>query len=333
MLKCGAAAAGAAMGLVVYFLAAGSSSTSSMYFNAGVAAQPALATQVTTRPLYMGKPQYSMESSSTQVLDASVQASDTQLDAAQTWAPVNTVEQGEPRVGAWLYALMATAFGALAAAAFHRRRAPVDVLQPLMMDKPLGWAMSATYSGTDIEIDATGVSFPIKAECPIGEAGKACDGSESKSGVTGMVEFEQKDAETITIKYKIEGLAPGDHGFHIHEKADFSNGCASAGPHWNPFGKTHGGPADVERHVGDLGNVTAGDDGVAEGQIDDKLIKLFGEYTVEGRSMMVHADPDDLGRGPLEGWPEVPAPPAPGQHTKTTGNAGARIACGVIKLV
>lgn len=192
--------------------------------------------------------------------------------------------------------------------------------------------MFGKYPGTDIEVDATGVTFPIKAVCSIGDSGKACDGSEGATGVCGMVEFEQTDAETIKIKYEVTGLAKGKHGFHIHEKADFSNGCASAGPHYNPFGKTHGGPDDEERHVGDLGNIEAGDDGKASGEISDKLIKLWGDYTVIGRSMMVHADEDDLGRGPLEGWPEVPPPPAPAQHTKTTGNAGARIGCGVIEL-
>jgi Cu-Zn family superoxide dismutase len=191
--------------------------------------------------------------------------------------------------------------------------------------------MSAKYPGTDVEIDATGVTFPVKALSEIGEAGKSCDGSTTSSGVCGSVHFTQTDAETITIEYEIRGLQPGkQHGFHIHEKADFSNGCASAGPHYNPFGKTHGGPDDEVRHVGDLGNVETDADGVAKGKITDKSIKLFGEYTVVGRSMMVHADGDDLGKGPLEGWPETPPPPAPAQHTKTTGNAGARIGCGVI---
>ena len=45
----------------------------------------------------------------------------------------------------------------------------------------------------------------------------------------------------------MSGLVPGLHGFHIHEFADFSNGCVSAGPHYNPFGATHGGPTDEVR--------------------------------------------------------------------------------------
>lgn len=64
-------------------------------------------------------------------------------------------------------------------------------------------------------------------------------------------------------------------------------GCTSAGPHFNPKGKTHGGPGDAERHVGDLGNVTAGGDGVAKIDVKDSLISLFGENNVVGRTMVV----------------------------------------------
>jgi Cu-Zn family superoxide dismutase len=119
-----------------------------------------------------------------------------------------------------------------------------------------------------------------------------------------------------------------DHGFHVHEKADFSNGCLSAGPHYNPFNKNHGAPTDEDRHVGDLGNIVADADGVAEGVIIDHLIKLSGPYSVVGRSMMVHADPDDLGKGDNS----QPSPPVNGKASKVTGNAGARIACGEIKI-
>ena len=85
------------------------------------------------------------------------------------------------------------------------------------------------------------------------------------------------DGETA-IAYEVRGLAPGAHGFHIHEAADFSNGCTSAGPHFNPRGTAHGAPtdADAERHVGDMGNIVAGADGVARGVIVDRLIKLEG---------------------------------------------------------
>lgn len=80
------------------------------------------------------------------------------------------------------------------------------------------------------------------------------------------------------ITYRIVGLAPGLHGFHVHEFADFSNGCVSAGPHYNPFGATHGGPDDEVRHVGDLGNVEANEEGIAQGEIIDRFIKLCDSY-------------------------------------------------------
>jgi len=161
----------------------------------------------------------------------------------------------------------------------------------------------------------------IRAVCDVAANGAPCDPSVPEVGVVkGQITFEQAEGGPTTICYKITGLEPGLHGFHVHEFADFSNGCMSAGPHYNPYGKTHGAPEDEERHVGDLGNVEADADGVAAGSITDSLIQLSGEFTVIGRSVMVHAGVDDLGKGGHELSP-------------TTGNAGGRIACGEIKLV
>jgi Cu-Zn family superoxide dismutase len=121
-------------------------------------------------------------------------------------------------------------------------------------------------------------------------------------------------------------MAPGKHGFHIHERADFSEGCKSAGGHYNPHGKSHGDLNEEDSHVGDLGNVVANQDGVAEGEIFARQVRLEGEFSVAGRSVMVHEDEDDLGRG------DHSEPGTNGKTSKTTGNAGARIACGEIFL-
>ncbi|EMS60363.1 Superoxide dismutase [Cu-Zn] 2 [Triticum urartu] len=87
------------------------------------------------------------------------------------------------------------------------------------------------------------------------------------------------------------------------------------GPHFNPHNKSHGAPVDDERHVGDLGNIQANKDGVAEIFIKDLQISLRGPHSILGRAVVVHADSDDLGKGGHE-------------LSKSTGNAGARIGCG-----
>ncbi|KAJ4383655.1 Superoxide dismutase [Cu-Zn] [Didymella sp. IMI 355093] len=87
----------------------------------------------------------------------------------------------------------------------------------------------------------------------------------------------------------------------------------------NPHNKTHGAPSDEERHVGDLGNFKTDGQGNAQGSVQDKLIKLIGSESVIGRTIVVHAGTDDLGKGGHE-------------ESKKTGNAGARPACGVIGI-
>ena len=99
-------------------------------------------------------------------------------------------------------------------------------------------------------------------------------------------------------------------------------GCKTAGPHFNPAGTTHGGPGKEIRHVGDLGNIEAGADGIGKYDAEDDLCALSGPNNIIGRSMVCHAGVDDLGEGVDEKAAE----------SKKTGNAGARLACGVIGM-
>ncbi|KAL8617888.1 hypothetical protein ACOMHN_016544 [Nucella lapillus] len=140
----------------------------------------------------------------------------------------------------------------------------------------------------------------------------------SAVAVAGTVFFNQQSDGAINVTGKITGLSPGKHGFHIHEVGDTRNNCQAAGGHFNPEGKTHGSPDDDIRHVGDLGNIVANDEGVAQVNITDRLIAFSGTHDIVGRSVVVHAEEDDLGRGGNE-------------DSLDTGNAGARLACCVIK--
>ena len=139
------------------------------------------------------------------------------------------------------------------------------------------------------------------------------------SGVNGLVKLTHPQGGKCKISAEITGLKPGQHGFHIHQFGNLTQGCKTAGPHYNPAGNVHGGPDSEVRHVGDLGNVIAGEDGVAKYEIEDHLVSLWGENTVFGRAFVVHAGIDDLGVGGHE-------------LSATTGNAGGRLACGVIGI-
>eukprot|EP01006_Ploeotia_vitrea_P040034 TRINITY_DN66398_c1_g1_i1.p1 TRINITY_DN66398_c1_g1~~TRINITY_DN66398_c1_g1_i1.p1 ORF type:complete len:156 (-),score=79.57 TRINITY_DN66398_c1_g1_i1:238-705(-) len=149
----------------------------------------------------------------------------------------------------------------------------------------------------------------VKASCTI-----------TGDGVKGMVYFEQEEKGGPTkITGEVTGLKPGKHGFHVHMYGDISGGCKTTGGHFNPFGKTHGAPADDTRHVGDLGNIVADADGKVVLDITDNLVSLIGATSVIGRAIVIHEGEDDLGKGGHE-------------LSLTTGNAGGRVGCGVIGL-
>ncbi|KAG5668342.1 hypothetical protein PVAND_016285 [Polypedilum vanderplanki] len=134
----------------------------------------------------------------------------------------------------------------------------------------------------------------------------------------GTCYFEQAKGP-VHITGEIKGLKPGLHGFHIHEYGDITNGCMSAGQHFNPYNKQHGGTLDDNRHVGDLGNIKAEENGIAKIDITDRMISLHGNSNIIGRTLVVHVNADDLGLGSNE-------------QSKSDGNSGGRISCGVIGI-
>ena len=170
------------------------------------------------------------------------------------------------------------------------------------------WILFAMY--LNFYIVANSMNNNMKAVCVL-------DSQTLKKGVSGVVYLEETDDKKTRIYGSIKGLRPGLHGFHIHTAGDMTKGCDSACAHYNPYGHNHGGLTSKKRHVGDLGNVEAGKNGVATFDITDRFVKLRGKYSVIGRSLVVHEDEDDLGNGNHE-------------DSHTTGHSGKRLACGVI---
>ena len=132
------------------------------------------------------------------------------------------------------------------------------------------------------------------------------------NNVRGLVMFHEMDGH-LMVHAKVSGLKPnGEHGFHVHETGSCaSTDGSSAGGHFNPDGKPHG-PQNAAHHVGDLPSLKAD----ANGVVDQKMMVMgptiaAGAMSVVGRSVIVHALPDDF-------------------VTQPTGNSGARLGCGVI---
>lgn len=121
----------------------------------------------------------------------------------------------------------------------------------------------------------------------------------------------------VHLRGEIGGLSPGSqHGFHIHETGDCSAADASsAGGHFNPTGQPHGRAGQGAHHAGDTDNLTADASGVArvDAHVSGVSLGDGGPNDIAGRALIVHAAPDDY-------------------RSQPAGNAGARVACGVIRV-
>ena len=147
------------------------------------------------------------------------------------------------------------------------------------------------------------------------EQATAMIGESNASGVTGKAVFT-RNGDNITFVVELNNASAGQHAVHIHEKGDCSApDGTSAGGHWNPTGVAHGKWGEGEFHLGDIGNLTADEQGAGRLQLTTNLWEMNtgSDIDVVGKAIVVHAGPDDFVSQP-------------------SGNAGARIGCGVIKL-
>jgi len=144
---------------------------------------------------------------------------------------------------------------------------------------------------------------------------KTVDLQDAKGQTVGTATI-QAEKQGVTVKLNLKNLAPGKHALHFHQNAkceapDFK----SAGPHFNPESKKHGLLNPEGHHAGDMQNFTAAADGTAKATVVDKDVTLGDDshslFSNGGTALMIHAKADDM-------------------KTDPAGNAGDRIACGMI---
>ncbi len=182
-------------------------------------------------------------------------------------------------------------------------RAAGMALAGLALVTPTAFAQDATPMATPMAESGAALDVPL-----VDAAGEA----------VGLATFTEDD-DGVTIHVLIEGLTPGEHGWHLHEFGDCNGATdepfSSAGGHWNPTDMEHGAPDAASHHVGDFGNFEATADGKAEAtmttmdfSLGDGPDSVFDE---DGTAIIIHAGRDDL-------------------KTQPSGDSGPRFACGVV---
>lgn len=203
-----------------------------------------------------------------------------------------------------------TLFAAIAALSLSACNKPADAPEPTP-------AAEATASQPTTEAtDAPPAMTAMSDEAHANHSATAELAPTQGSAVKGAVTFSLVDGK-VHAKGQISGLKPNsEHGFHIHEKGDCSApDGASAGGHFNPGKEDHGSVAAAPHHGGDMPNIKADAQGNAtvDAPVSTNVnIGKADDFDIIGRGLIVHADADDY-------------------KTQPTGNAGARLACAVIK--
>ncbi len=201
------------------------------------------------------------------------------------------------------FACAALAFGCAPASSSPEAESPPSSPAPASQDAPSATSASGDATATT-PAAAPPAHEPMTLTVPI----------EAKSGskLYGFASFTEVDGG-VKVSIGIEGVSPGEHGAHVHEKGDCSSPDGkSAGGHFNPASHDHALPATAVRHLGDLGNIKIAADGTGTLEIvvpgANLLAKDPSSYL--GRAIVIHAQRDDGGQ--------------------PVGNAGDRIGCGVI---
>ena len=172
--------------------------------------------------------------------------------------------------------------------------------------------VAATLAAVGLALVAYGASAQKSA--PSAPSARAVLEAKSGSTVSGWATFTELPGGGVKAVIHVEKAPPGTHGLHVHEKGDCSDPEAkAAGGHFNPTAMDHAGPMEEKHHAGDLGNIEVGADGTGNLEITSKMLTVKeGPNSVVGKAVIFHEKADDL-------------------KTQPTGNAGGRLACGVVK--
>ena len=136
----------------------------------------------------------------------------------------------------------------------------------------------------------------------------------SNQTAKGTVRLTELPDGSVDVDINLTNVPPGVHGFHIHDKGDCGDNGNAAGGHFNPGASAHGAPTATAHHAGDFGNVTADAGGNVKTKFSTRAVTVSPSSSAAvGHAVILHGNPDDL-------------------VTQPTGNAGPRIACGVVTL-
>jgi Cu-Zn family superoxide dismutase len=139
----------------------------------------------------------------------------------------------------------------------------------------------------------------------------------------GFVKLTKQGGKVI-VRGEVGGLTPGFHGFHVHAVGQCTAPFTSAGGHYNPGGTGHGA------HAGDMPSLLVLDDGTAEAQFATDNFAIDQLFDADGSAVIVHAAPDNFANIPTRYQSTTEGVFGPDSATLATGDAGARVACGVV---
>jgi Cu-Zn family superoxide dismutase len=184
----------------------------------------------------------------------------------------------------------------------------------------------ALLAGAVVVLAAVAVAAPLQAGGGSGESSKRhvkVRLADANGADIGTVRMTTQGGEVV-VRAVVEGLTPGFHGFHVHSVGECVPPFTSAGGHYNPTGVGHG------EHAGDMPSLLVLGDGTAELQFATDRFTIAELYDADGTAIIVHALPDNFANIPTRYQSTTEGVFGPDSATLATGDAGGRVACGVV---